>query len=316
MLTGAPEQESCPAASDRSEPDRPLAEPSQLARFLRDYPVVSHARGGWKGVALHRFCNLPPVIDLPAIRDEMLVGHLGGPFLAEVGVGTPRYERRWIVPGQVGINPAGAPVHRELKGRPDVVLLHLPPARLHAVAEEAFEVDPSGVELVPTLAATDQTAERLIGLLLQEAASPEPGLPLMVESLTHAVMVHLLRHHSNLAPRPQQPLESLSPGRVRRVVEHMRANLGQALPLADLASVAGLSTSRFVRAFRAATGEPPHRSFVRMRIEHACHLLERTDLPVTEVGLRCGFDQPSHFASMFRKVVGMPPSTWRRERRA
>lgn len=278
--------------------------------------MISSPAVGWGRAVLHRFSNLPSVIDLPAVRDEMLVHHLGGPFLAEVGIGTSRYQRRWVTPGQLGINPAGAPVRRVLKGRPDVVLLHLPPTQLRTVAEEVFDADPSRVALVPEIAATDEIAGRLIGLLLQEATSPEPGLPLMVESLTQAVMVHVLRRHSTLAPHRPQPDKELSPGRTRRVVEHMKAHLDQPLSLADLAQAARLGPSRFVRAFRIATGQPPHRFLVRLRIEEACRLLEHTDLPVAEVGQRCGFDQPSHFGAMFRRLVGMAPGTWRRERRA
>ena len=108
----------------------------------------------------------------------------------------------------------------------------------------------------------------------------------------------------------------MSPGRVQRVIDHMRAHVDEALSLAQLAQVGGLSPSRFVSAFREATGQPPYRFLVRLRIEKARELLEHTDLSVIEVGLRCGFEQPSHFATMFRKATGLAPRAWRLERRA
>ena len=255
------------------------------------------------------------MVDLPPARNDVLVTHLSGPILAEVGTGTPGYQRQWIVPGQVGINPAGRRVRRELKGRPDVVLVHIPPAKLRETAAEAFGADPTRVQLTPTIAVTDETSALLVRLLLREADSPQAGLPLMVESLISALMVHTLRHHSSFSPARTDPPDGISAGRVRRVVDYMRAHLDQRLSLADLARVGGLSPSRFVRAFHRAIGDPPHRFLVKLRMEQACHLLEHTDLLITEVALRCGFDQPSRFSTMFRKLEGASPTSWRRERR-
>ena len=283
--------------------------------LLRSAPVAFSSPEHWGGVTLQRFHEIPSIVDIPAAHNDVLVTHLSGPFLAEVGKGTPSYQRRWIVPGQVGINPAGRPVRRELKGKADVVLLHIPPAKLRETAAETFGADPTRVQLTPTIAVTDETSALLVRLLLQEADSPQAGLPLMVGSLISALMVHMLRHHSSFSPLRTEPPDGISAGRVRRVVDHMRAHLDQRLSLADLARLGGLSPSRFVRAFHRATGDPPHRLLVKLRIEQACHLLEHTDLLVTEVGLRCGFDQPSHFSTMFRKLVGASPTSWRRERR-
>ena len=86
-------------------------------------------------------------------------------------------------------------------------------------------------------------------------------------------------------------------------------------PLSKLASLVGLGPVQFARAFRATTGLPPHGYLLRLRIAQAAHLLETMSLPVTEVGLCYGFDQPSHFAAMFRKRTGSSPSAYRNSRR-
>ena len=91
------------ATSDHPELNQCLNEPLQMADILGRRPVATSPPDGWEDVVLHRFNDLPTRIDVPAMRNEVLVCHLGGPFLAEVGVGTPRFERRWIGPGQLGI---------------------------------------------------------------------------------------------------------------------------------------------------------------------------------------------------------------------
>ncbi len=78
------------------------------------------------------------------------------------------------------------------------------------------------MKLVPRLGAPDETAERLVRLLLVEAERPGTGTALMVQSLTLALGVHLLRFHSNLAPAPPNPPQSLSAPRLQRVIKQMR----------------------------------------------------------------------------------------------
>ena len=296
--------------------DAGLLTPAGLAGLLPVRPVLSSPRNGWQDIVLQRYQDVPGTIHIPGLQHDYLVSHLAGPFLVKTGGGTGPSEQRWINAGQVGINPAGRPVHRVLKGKPDVVLLHLAPAKLRSVAEEMFDLDPARVTLVPKLAERDEVIEQLIRLLLAEAEAPMSGTSLMIDTLSRTLMVHTLRRYSNLAPRTPENPSSMSPGRVRHVIDYMRAHVAEALSLAQLAQVGKLSPSRFVRAFRNATGQPPYRFLVRLRIEKARELLEHTDLPVIEVGLRCGFEQPSHFATMFRKVTGLTPRAWRLERRA
>ena len=43
-------------------------------------------------------------------------------------------------------------------------------------------------------------------------------------------------------------------------------------------------------------------------------MLDETELSVIQVGMHCGFEQPNHFATMFRKLTGMSPREWRARR--
>ncbi len=304
------------AASGDPAEKAQLLTPECFPGALPSRPLLSSPPEGWDDVVLQRYRHPPGPIDLPGMRDHLLVGHLLGPVLVEEGQAAGHLERRWTGPGQISLTPAGQPVRRVLKGRPDVVLLHLAPGLLRSVAEEMFDRDPAFAVLEARLATSDETADRLVRLLLAEAEAPAPATRLMTDTLVRALAVHLLRRHSSLSPGTPDQVAGISGVRLRRVVEHMRAHLDEALPLVRLAAVGDLSPSRFACAFRAATGEPPHRYLVRIRIETARDLLDNTDLPVTEIGMRCGFEQPSHFATTFRKATGLSPRAWRIARRA
>ena len=293
-----------------------LLTPESLADQLPSRPLLTRADSGHRGLTLQRFRHPPGMIDVAGLRDDLLVDHLVGPVLVEDDHGAGKRERRWTGPGQVSLTPAGQPVRRLLKGRPDVVLLHLAPKLLRDVAQDIYGREAGSVELVRCLGLPDPTADRLVRLLLAEAESPGPSSSLMTGYLGRALVIHLLRCHSTLAGAPpERPAIDPSP-RMRRVIEQMRCCLDQELPLSRLAAAGGLSPSQFVRAFRKATGMPPHRYLRGLRIDEARNLLERTDLPVTEIALSCGFGQPGYFATAFRETTGFSPRAWRQARRS
>ena len=293
-----------------------LLTPEDLADRLPSRPLLTMAPVGCRGLTLQRFRHPPSTIDVPALRDELLVDHLAGPVLVEEDHGAGDRERRWTGPGQVTLTPAGQPVRRVLKGRPDVVLLHLAPELLQAVAQEMYGEACGSVTLLHRFATSDPKADQLVRLLLAEAETPGPSSSLMTGSLGQALVIHLLRRHSNLAEAPSRQTAPEPAPRIGRIIDQMRGCLDQELPLSRLAEMMGLSRSQFVRAFRQATGVPPHQFLRGLRIEKAQELLEQTDLPVIEVALDCGFGQPGHFATVFRGATGMSPRTWRQARRS
>ncbi|HYP23676.1 MAG TPA: helix-turn-helix transcriptional regulator, partial [Actinomycetota bacterium] len=67
------------------------------------------------------------------------------------------------------------------------------------------------------------------------------------------------------------------------------------------------------REFRRAYGEPPYSYLMTRRIERAMALLRRGDLSVTEVCFAVGCSSLGTFSTRFTELVGMPPSTYRRE---
>lgn len=73
-----------------------------------------------------------------------------------------------------------------------------------------------------------------------------------------------------------------------------------------------MSLSKLRRRFHAATGCSLHDYFLRGRITRACALLHETDLPVKAVAERLGYTDVFFFTRQFRRVVGVPPATYRR----
>ena len=104
---------------------------------------------------------------------------------------------------------------------------------------------------------------------------------------------------------------SLPSCRLRRVTEYIQQNLDKDLTLTELAAVVYMSPYHFARLFKYSTGVPPHRFVVRQRIAHARASLATPELSIAQISLRVGFRTPSHFATVFRRVLGITPGAYR-----
>lgn len=100
---------------------------------------------------------------------------------------------------------------------------------------------------------------------------------------------------------------------LRRVRDRIDREYAQPLDVEALARGAHMSAGHLSREFRLAYGEPPYAYLMTRRIERAMALLRRGDLSVTEVCFAVGCSSLGTFSSRFTDLVGMPPSTYRRE---
>jgi AraC family transcriptional regulator len=289
--------------------------PSELAKLLPSRPLLQVGEECRKTAVIQYYRHPSGRVSTPPLRDHLLVVNLAGQVLIEDTRSLGRYARRWAGAGQMSLTPAGEAGARELKGRAEVLLVHL---STNLVRQTAIELgfDEQDAILVDRLAIADEVIDHLGRLLLNAAQDSMPGGSVMLDSLVRVLVVHLLRKHSVASPEPARAPFPGNMTRLQRVIDYMSMHLDERLAMPRLAELSELSPTQFARTFRAATGKTPHGYLLELRIGRARELLETTDLAVIEVGLRCGFEQPSHFATMFRQIVGLSPRAWRIARRA
>ncbi len=92
------------------------------------------------------------------------------------------------------------------------------------------------------------------------------------------------------------------------------AQLHRTLTRAEVAAVVRLSEPQLARVFRAATGRTVMERLTELRLARAKELLLEPDASVSHVAGAVGFASFSHFARLFRRHVGVPPSDYRRGR--
>jgi AraC-like DNA-binding protein len=96
---------------------------------------------------------------------------------------------------------------------------------------------------------------------------------------------------------------------IGRAQRYIRTHLSEPLTLVGIAREAGSSSFHFARLFLAYTGETPFDFLRRIRLTAALRMLqEDPECAVTEIALSAGYETPSSFNKVFKKVLSITPS--------
>ncbi len=82
--------------------------------------------------------------------------------------------------------------------------------------------------------------------------------------------------------------------------------------LSALARQVYSSPYHLAHIFRAEVGLPVHQYLQRARLARALDLLLETERELTDIALDLGFSSHSHFTAVFRRMIGLSPSAFRR----
>jgi AraC-like DNA-binding protein len=117
--------------------------------------------------------------------------------------------------------------------------------------------------------------------------------------------------HVTSRPAGAQHLRDLA--LLRRVRDRIDREYAQPLDVEALARGVHMSAGHLSREFKLAYGESPYSYLMTRRIERAMAMLLRGDLSVTEVCFAVGCSSLGTFSTRFTELVGVPPSTYRRQ---
>jgi AraC family transcriptional regulator len=91
----------------------------------------------------------------------------------------------------------------------------------------------------------------------------------------------------------------------------LHSDFQEPLDLDALGKAACLSTPQLIRQFKTVFNQTPYQYLVAIRLQHAAKKLRTSDMLVSELAWRCGFNDPSAFGRAFRKSYGIPPERYR-----
>ena len=97
----------------------------------------------------------------------------------------------------------------------------------------------------------------------------------------------------------------------REVIRFMDAQIHTAVTIEQLAAVACMQPTYFIRCFKEAFGTTPIAYFNKLKIYKAMNLLTSTDASMQSIAVRLGIADAAYFSRMFRKYCSISPIKYR-----
>ena len=98
------------------------------------------------------------------------------------------------------------------------------------------------------------------------------------------------------------------------VLNYIKQNYAYEITLPSLAERFNYNTSYFSELFKAKVGQSFVQYLQEIRMNHACRLLETTELGLSDIAELTGFSNASYFSSRFKKIFNISPSEYRSEK--
>lgn len=217
-------------------------------------------------------------------------------------------------PGLAVLAPGSLHCEGRLRARQGYCLMWVIPAMTGHCGLHVSRYDPATGWPAPSCLHFDSSGasmllECLRGLPADGAARLETLRPYLLAVLGQA-MAQALRQLREARASHNQPSRAAVVGQVQ---EFLQTNLHQRITVASVARMLSLSEDYLNRLFRSQTGIPLHAFLTRKRMEAARKLCEESSLPIKQIALGLGYDDPLYFSRAFAKFYGLSPSQARLE---
>ncbi len=276
--------------------------------FLDSRPIRSSAPAQWEGIALENYTV--PAVFIPRHEHPEHFLHVVLSGAVKYEVRTRGQNLRFTSrPGTIFLLPRGTVDEVNWAGPTQRLAVAIHPRLLtNALDEAAHGTD---VELTEHWELIDQHISALLLEMTADLDDSSPAGTIYGESLANALAVYLVKRYAVRRVAPIVFKGGLPGYRLRRVLDYIADSLEENISLSQLAAIAGMSPHYFSELFKQSTGRAPHSYVLLQRIERAKQQLRDPKRSIIDAGLDAGFQNPSHFARVFRKLEGTTPSKFR-----
>jgi len=156
-----------------------------------------------------------------------------------------------------------------------------------------------------------------IRLAMSESASKRAGGESVLAKLSELMFIEVVRRHLEaLPPGHAGWLAGLRDPFVGKALSLMHGGPARNWTIEELARDVGLSRSVLAERFADLVGMPPMLYLAKWRMQIASGLLSNGGANIATVAAEIGYGSEAAFSRAFKKMVGVPPSAWRRRREA
>ena len=154
---------------------------------------------------------------------------------------------------------------------------------------------------------------QFIQLATMESANKRAGGESVLAKLSELMFIEVVRRYLEALP-PEQAgwLAGLRDPFVGKALSLMHGAPAQNWTIEELAQDVGLSRSVLAERFTDLVGMPPMQYLANWRMQIATNLLSGGNTNIATVAAETGYSSEAAFSRAFKKMVGVPPSEWRR----
>jgi ligand-binding sensor domain-containing protein/AraC-like DNA-binding protein/DNA-binding response OmpR family regulator len=106
--------------------------------------------------------------------------------------------------------------------------------------------------------------------------------------------------------------DSIDQQLIRSIEQYVQQNMNRGtINLEEMAQAMGMGMKPFFQKVHEITGKTPAEVVRDLRLRHACILLQRTNINMSELASHVGFATGEHFINLFKERFGMTPSEYR-----
>ncbi|WP_421725074.1 AraC family transcriptional regulator [Bauldia sp.] len=187
------------------------------------------------------------------------------------------------------------------------------------LACDARPFNPLLEHLPPMITAYDKPGEddgwlsQFIRFAMSESADKRAGGESVLAKLSELMFIEVVRRYLDGLPSDRTGwLAGLRDPFVGKALSLMHAQPAHGWTIEELARGVGLSRSVMAERFTDLVGMPPMQYLARWRMQIAASMLSGGNATMAVIANRIGYESEAAFSRAFKKVVGEPPSTWRR----
>lgn len=99
---------------------------------------------------------------------------------------------------------------------------------------------------------------------------------------------------------------------ILKVQHYLQKHFNRPVTIPELSNLCCLTERTFLRRFVRATGLKPTQYLQKIRVQHACDLIETTDLSFANICEKVGYEDISAFRKVFIKITGLTPGGFKK----
>lgn len=153
-------------------------------------------------------------------------------------------------------------------------------------------------------------------LLSDEMERVSHGSGYVIERLVEVLCAEAIRAHIETASSGDVGwFRGIKDPVVGRAIAAIHARPGEDWSVQRLAHEVSMSPSRFAARFSESLGDSPMAYVASWRMNIACRKLATSGLAIDQIAADVGYESHAAFNRAFKKLVGLPPATWRARER-